>query len=90
MSSNEVRHAAIINEDLAVIVRKIIVDNLEIEAWHISDHARLFDLGADWIDRVELILAVEDYFHIELADDGIENIVVVGDLIHLVEAHRPH
>ena len=90
MSSNEVRHAAIINEDLAVIVRKIIVDNLEIEAWHISDHARLFDLGADWLDRVELILAVEDYFDIELADDGIENIVVVGDLIHLVEAHRPH
>jgi acyl carrier protein len=90
MSSNEVRHAAIINEDLAVIVRKIVVDNLEIEARHISDHARLFDLGADWLDRVELILAVEDYFDIELADDGIENIVVVGDLIHLVEAHRPH
>jgi acyl carrier protein len=91
MSSTVIQNAAVINEDVAMSVRKVIAENLEVEPRHVSDQAHFFkDLGADWLHRLDLIIALEDYFGIELADDGIENIVVVGDLIRLIEAHRPH
>jgi len=48
-----------------------------------------YDLGADLLDRVELMLAIEDQFAgVEITDDDIEEIQVVGDLIrHLNTSH---
>jgi acyl carrier protein len=91
MSCTVIEHAAIINDDVAMNVRKVIAETLEVEARYVSDQAHFFkDLGADWLDRLDLIIAIEDYFGIELADDGIESIAIVGDLMRLIEAHRPH
>jgi acyl carrier protein len=89
--SSTILQSAVINEDVAVNVRRLIADNLEVEPRHVSDQAHLFkDLGADWLDRIELAIAIEDYFGIELTDDVVESVVVVGDLIHLLEARLPH
>jgi acyl carrier protein len=38
------------------------------------------DLGADWLDRVELIMAIEERFGLEITDDDVEQIQLVGDL----------
>ena len=44
------------------------------------------DLGAAWLDRVELIIAIEDQFDgVEITDDQFDKIEVVGDLIRCVE-----
>lgn len=43
------------------------------------------DLGADSIDLVEVIMAVEEAFEIEISDDEIENIITVGDALRILE-----
>jgi len=45
------------------------------------------DLGADSLDVVELVMALEDEFKIEIPDDQAEKIVTVGDAVKFVEAH---
>jgi acyl carrier protein len=45
------------------------------------------ELGADWLDRLELITAVERDFAIELPDQAIDDSVIVGDLIHRRARH---
>ena len=47
------------------------------------------DLGADFLDRVELMLAIEDQFAgVEITDDDVEQIQVVGDLIRHLQAMK--
>ena len=41
----------------------------------------IYDLGADFLDRIELMIAIEDRFDVEITDDDIEQFQVVGDLI---------
>jgi acyl carrier protein len=45
------------------------------------------DLGADSLDVVELVMALEDEFKIEIPDDQAEKIVTVGDAVAFIEAH---
>ncbi len=45
------------------------------------------DLGADSLDIVELVMALEDEFKIEIPDDQSEKIVTVGDAVAFIEAH---
>jgi len=45
------------------------------------------DLGADSLDVVELVMALEDEFKIEIPDDQAEKIVTVGDAVKFIEAH---
>jgi acyl carrier protein len=83
------QHATAMNEDVATKVRKLIADHLGVQTQRVSDQANFFDdLGVDRLDRLELIIAVEDHFGIELEDDVVEKIVIVGDLIRFIEAHR--
>jgi acyl carrier protein len=52
---------------------------------HVTDDAHLSgDLGADWLDRLELIILVEEFAGVEITDDG-DQIEVVGDLIHYID-----
>jgi acyl carrier protein len=89
--SSSIEHATAMNEGVAINVRKLIAEHLRVKTQRVSDQAHFFnDLGADWLARLELIIAIEDHFGIELADDVVEKIVVVGDLIRFIEAHRPH
>lgn len=45
------------------------------------------DLGADSLDVVELVMALEDEFKIEIPDDQAEKIVTVGDAVAFIESH---
>jgi len=67
-------------------VKKIIVDQLGVEEDKINeDSSFIDDLGADSLDIVELIMAFEEEFDIEISDEDAEKIKVVGDVISYLE-----
>jgi acyl carrier protein len=81
--------AAVGNKGVATNVRILIAEHLGVDAKQVSDEAHLLDdLGADWLDRLELMIVMEDHFGIEFADDDIEKLATVGDLLRLIEANR--
>ena len=89
--SSFTQQAAAMNEDVAAKVRNLIAEHLGVEAKRVSDDARfLKDLGADWLDRLELVIVIEDRFGIEIADDAVDRMQAVGDLIRFVEARPLH
>ena len=64
-------------------VKKIIVDQLGIDESKITENSSFVDdLGADSLDIVELIMAFEEEFDIEIPDKGAEKIKTVGDTIN--------
>jgi acyl carrier protein len=68
-------------------VRTLIANHLGVSVGRVTDDAHFtHDLGADWLDRLELMVAVEDQFvGVEITDDEIDRIEVVGDLIRHIE-----
>jgi acyl carrier protein len=68
-------------------VRTIIAKHLGVEVKRVTDEAHLtYDLGADWLDRLELMIVIEDQFPaVEITDDDVDQIEVVGDLIHHIK-----
>ena len=64
-------------------VRTIIANHLGIDIERVTDEAHFTDdLGADWLDRLELMIVIEDRFPaVEITDDDVDQIEVVGDLI---------
>jgi acyl carrier protein len=46
------------------------------------------DLGADSLDIVDLIMAVEDEFEVKIDDDASENIKTVGDIVKFIDANK--
>ena len=76
-----------INENVAIKVRDLIAEHLGIDAKRVSNEAHFRkDLGADWLDRLELMIAIEDRFGVEITDDEADQICAVGDLIRHVES----
>ncbi len=68
--------------DVADCVKKIVVEHLGVEAEKVSEKASFIeDLGADSLDTVELVMAFEEEFGVEIPDDAAENIVTVGDAV---------
>ena len=75
-------------DDLAPAkVRALIAKHLGVEIERVTDDAHFAnDLGADWLDRVELVIVIEDQFAgVEITDDDVDQINVVGDLIRCIE-----
>jgi acyl carrier protein len=69
-------------------VKEIIVDQLEVDEGQINEAANFInDLGADSLDIVELIMAFEDGFGIEIPDEDAEKIQTVGDVVKYIEEH---
>ncbi len=67
-------------------VRDIIVEQLGVNAEQVTNDAKFIeDLGADSLDVVELVMAFEEEFGIEVPDDEAEKLVTVGDVIRYVE-----
>ena len=69
-------------------VKQIIKDQLGVEDNEISPAASFVDdLGADSLDRVELIMAFEEAFDIEIPDEQAESIKTVQDAVDYIEKH---
>jgi acyl carrier protein len=75
------------NGSLATKVRDVIAGHFGIKADHLVDEARLQDdLGADWLDRLELLIVLEDQVtEFEISDVVVEQIETVGDLMRAIE-----
>ncbi len=67
-------------------VKKIVVENLGVEAGKVDDASSFIDdLGADSLDTVELVMAFEEEFGIEIPDDAAETILTVADAVKFIE-----
>jgi acyl carrier protein len=72
--------------DIADRVKKIVVEHLGVEESKVTDSASFIDdLGADSLDTVELVMAFEEEFEIEIPDDAAEKIVTVADAIKYID-----
>ncbi len=72
--------------DIADRVKKIVVEHLGVDEAKIKEDASFIDdLGADSLDNVELVMAFEEEFGIEIPDDAAETIQTVGDAIKFIE-----
>jgi acyl carrier protein len=71
--------------DVAERVKKIVVEHLNVDGEKVVDNASFIeDLGADSLDTVELVMAFEEEFGIEIPDDAAESIVTVGDAVKFI------
>jgi acyl carrier protein len=73
--------------DIAERVHKIVVEHLGVEEAKVTESASFIDdLGADSLDTVELVMAFEEEFGVEIPDDAAEKILTVGDAVKFLEA----
>ena len=71
--------------DTADRVKKIVVEHLGVDEDKVVDNASFIDdLGADSLDTVELVMAFEEEFGIEIPDDAAENIKTFGDAVKFI------
>ncbi len=69
-------------------VKSIIVEQLGVDESAVVPEASFIDdLGADSLDTVELVMALEEEFGIEIPDEDAEKIQTVGDVIKYIEDH---
>ena len=72
--------------DIATKVKDIVVEQLGVEADKVVTGANFIDdLGADSLDTVELVMAFEEEFDVEIPDDAAEKIKTVGDAVSFIE-----
>jgi acyl carrier protein len=70
-------------------VKKIVVEHLGVENEKVTEDASFIDdLGADSLDIVELVMAFEEEFGVEIPDDAAEKITTVRDAIEYIEANK--
>ncbi|MDA1103810.1 MAG: acyl carrier protein [Gemmatimonadetes bacterium] len=71
-------------------VREIIINELGVEAEKVTDDASFVeDLGADSLDTVELVMAFEEEFGIDIPDEDAEQMRTVGDAIKYMKENTP-
>ena len=69
-------------------VKKIIVEQLGVNADEVAtESAFVEDLGADSLDTVELVMAFEEEFDLEIPDEDAEKIATVGDAVKYIDEH---
>jgi len=74
--------------DIADRVKKIVVEHLGVEEEKVTESASFIeDLGADSLDTVELVMAFEEEFGLEIPDDAAEKIQTVKDAIDFIREH---
>jgi acyl carrier protein len=72
--------------DTAERVKKIVIDHLGVDAEKVTEGASFIDdLGADSLDTVELVMAFEEEFGVEIPDDAADSILTVGDAVKFIE-----
>ncbi len=74
--------------NIADRVKKIIVEQLGVDAAEVTPNAHFVnDLGADSLDTVELVMALEEEFDTEIPDEQAEKIQTVGQAIDYISSH---
>jgi acyl carrier protein len=72
--------------DIGDRVKKIVVEHLGVEEEKVTESASFIDdLGADSLDTVELVMAFEEEFGVEIPDDAAEKILTVKDAIDFIK-----
>ncbi len=75
-------------QDVEARVKEIIVEQLGVDASEVNPQASFVnDLGADSLDTVELVMALEEEFDVEIPDEEAEKIQSVGQAIDYIKAH---
>ncbi len=68
-------------------IKEVVVEQLSVDANEVKEDAKFVeDLGADSLDVVELVMALEEKFDIEIPDDEAEKIATVADVVAYVES----
>ena len=76
------------SEDIFDNVKKIIIDQLGVQEASVTKEASFIDdLGADSLDIVELIMALEEEYDIEIPDEDAEKVSTVGDVVEYIKDH---
>lgn len=74
--------------DVLERVKKVVVEQLSVEADQVTESASFTaDLGADSLDTVELVMAFEEEFGVEIPDEEAEKITTVKDAVTYIEAN---
>ena len=75
--------------DVAERVKKIVVEHLGVDEAKVTENASFIDdLGADSLDTVELVMAFEEAFSVEIPEDAAEKISTVKDAIDYIEKQK--
>jgi acyl carrier protein len=75
-------------EEIFDKVKSVIVEQLNVEEDDVTEEASFVDdLGADSLDIVELVMALEEEFGVSIPDEEAENIKTVGDAVAFIEAN---
>ena len=70
-------------------VKEIIATQLSVEPEKVTSEAKFIeDLGADFLDIVELVMAFEDKFSVEVPDEDTEKLKSVKDVVDYIEQHK--
>ena len=73
--------------EIATKVKEIIIEELGVDAEKVTDQASFIDdLGADSLDTVELVMAFEEEFDLEIPDEDAEKMRTVADVVGYVSA----
>lgn len=76
------------SEEVFEKVKNVIIEQLGVAENNITIEASFIDdLGADSLDIVELIMALEEEFDIEIPDSDAEKVVTVGDVVEYIKDH---
>ena len=74
--------------DIAQKVKEIVAQQLDVDISEVKEEAQFIeDLGADSLAIVELVLAFEEQFEIDIPDEDTEKIATVGDAIKYIQEH---
>jgi acyl carrier protein len=76
-------------ENVETKVREIISEQLGVSVEQVTPEASFIeDLGADSLDIVELVMALEEQYGMEISDEDAEKIRTVKDVVHYIESHK--
>ena len=77
------------SEEIFAKIKEIIIDQLGVEEDSITTNSSFIDdLGADSLDIVELIMAIEEEFDLEIPDSEAEKVATVNDVVEYIAAHQ--
>ena len=78
-------------EEIFDKLKELVVDQLGVEEDEVTMEASMQDdLGADSLDLVDLVMSVEEEFGVKVADEDLENIKTVGDIVNYIEDRVQH